>query len=326
MKNITALFLVLFQMSFAQKIIGKLVAVDPSFKEIIDPNAQIEVLGEGFKWSEGPIWVKDAGYLLFSDVPNNVIHKWKEGEGVTVFLKPSGYTGVLPYGDNLGSNGLIINSKGELVSCEHGDRRIAVMPLVSGGKRTLSDNFQGKKLNSPNDICQKSTGEYYFTDPPYGLPKQENDSSRELDFGVYRINKNGVTALLVNDLIKPNGICFSPDEKYLYVNQSDPKKAYIKIYPVLPNGKLGKGKVFFDATPMVNQGLSGLPDGIRVDQKGTIFSTGPGGVLVLNSTGKLLGRIDPGQPTANCTFGADGYLYLTSNMYLCRIKTKTGVK
>jgi gluconolactonase len=326
MKYTISLLLLFIQFSFAQKTIGKLVSNDAAFNEIVDSNAQIEVLGEGFKWSEGPVWVKSGGYLLFSDVPNNVINKWKEGEGITVFLKPSGYTGVLPYSNEPGSNGLIINSKNELVSCEHGDRRIATMPLSNGGKRTLSDHFNHKKLNSPNDICQKSSGEYYFTDPPYGLPKQENDPTKELDFGVYYINKQGVTELLINDLTKPNGICFSPDEKYLYVAQSDPKNAIIMKYPVLQNGKLGKGKVFFDATPMVNQGLVGLPDGIKTDSKGTIFSTGPGGVLVINTSGKLLGRIETGQPTANCAFGDDGYMYMTANMILCRIKTKTSGK
>jgi gluconolactonase len=323
MKN-TFLILFLFsQLGFAQKTIGKLVSLQPEFYELIDVNAKIEVLGEGYKWAEGPVWVKSEGYLLFSDVPNNVIYKWKDGEGVTPFLKPSGYTGILPYSNEPGSNGLLINTKNELVSCEHGDRRIAAMPLNNGGKRTLSDNFNQERLNSPNDICQKKSGEYYFTDPPYGLPKQENDPARVLDFGVYRINNQGVTELLINNLTRPNGICFSPNEKFIYITQSDPKSAIIMRYPVLPNGKLGKGTVFFDATPMVNQGLVGLLDGIKIDAKGTIFSTGPGGVLVINSSGKLLGRIETGQPTANCAFGSDGYLYITANMILCRIMTRT---
>ncbi len=323
MKNIFLLLFLLPMISNAQKTIGKLVKLDPAFENLIDMTSQIEVLGEGFKWSEGPAWVKDGGYLLFSDVPNNVIHKWKEGEGVSVFLKPSGYTGILPYSNEPGSNGLIINAKGELVACEHGDRRVSAMPLSMGGKRTLADNWTGKKLNSPNDVCQKSNGDYYFTDPPYGLPKQENDTMQETGvFGVYRINQKGLCELLIRDLTRPNGICFSPDEKTLFVAQSDPERAYIMAYTVLANGKVGKGKIFFDTTPMVKQGLAGLPDGIRTDNQGNVFSTGPGGVLVLDKMGKLLGRIDTGQPTANCTFGADGYLYMTANMFLCRIKTK----
>jgi gluconolactonase len=324
MKKILLILLLMPMITNAQKTIGKLVKIEPAFENLIDMTATIEVLGEGFRWSEGPAWVKDGGYLLFSDVPNNVIHKWKEGEGISVFLKPSGYTGVLPYSNEPGSNGLIINAKGELVACEHGDRRVSVMPLSMGGKRTLADNCAGKRFNSPNDVCQKSNGDYYFTDPPYGLPKQENDPMKETGvYGVYRINSKGLCELIIKDLSRPNGLCFSPDEKTLYVAQSDPEKAYIMAYPVLTNGKLGIGKIFFDATPMVKQGLAGLPDGIRTDSQGNIFSTGPGGVLVLDKGGKLLGRIETGQPTANCTFGADGYLYMTANMFLCRIKTKT---
>jgi gluconolactonase len=311
--------------SFGQQTIGRLVSSDPAFDALVDPSAKIEVLGEGYKWSEGPAWVKNGEFLLFSDVPNNVIHKWKEGEGVSVFLKPSGYTGVLPYSNEPGSNGLIINQKGELVACEHGDRRVSAMPLILGGKRTLSDNCQGKRFNSPNDVCQHSNGDYFFTDPPYGLPQYEKDPSRETQvFGVYHLNaKTGLTQLIIKDLSRPNGICFSPDEKTLYVAQSDPEKAVIMAYTVLPNGKVGKGSVLFDATVMVKQGLKGLPDGLRTDLKGNIFSTGPGGVLVISPQGKLLGRIDTDQPTANCAFGPDGYLYMTANMFICRIKTKT---
>ena len=161
--------------------------------------------------------------------------------------------------------------------------------------------------------------------PPYGLPKQENDLTRETGiFGVYRVARNGVVTLLVNDLTRPNGLAFSPDERILYIAQSDPDRAYIMAYPVLKSGILGKGKIFFDATPMSKQGLSGLPDGLRIDDKGNLFATGPGGILIISPKGKLLGRIETGQPTANCAWGDDGStLYITANMLLCRIKTKT---
>lgn len=306
-------------------VIGQVVRLDPRLDAIIAPNAQIEVLASGFEWSEGPVWVKDGGYLLFSDVPKNTIHKWKENEGLSVFLKPSGYTGVGAYSNEPGSNGLTLDLRGRLVACEHGDRRVSVMPLNGGGKTTIADRHAGKRFNSPNDVVAHSDGSFFFTDPPYGLPQQEKDPTRETPvFGVYRADSQGKTTLVVADLTRPNGIAFSPDEKILYVAQSDPSQAYVMAYPLLADGTVGKGRVFFDATPMVQKGLRGLPDGLRVDVNGLVFATGPGGVLIITPEGQLLGRIDTGQATANCAFGNDGsYLYLTSDMYLCRIKTKT---
>jgi gluconolactonase len=303
---------------------GRLISLDPAFDELIDKSAKIEILADSFAWSEGPVWVRQGGYLLFSDIPRNTIFKWKEGDGISVFLKPSGYTGILPYSREPGSNGLIINNKGQLVACEHGDRRISVMPFSLGGKRTLADNFQGKRFNSPNDLVQRSTGDYYFTDPAYGLPNRETDSSRETSFmGVYRLFPDGKVSLLIDNLT-PNGIAFSPDEKILYVGQSDPKKAIIMAYPVIADGSLGEGKLFFDATSMVNQGMKGVPDGMKVDSKGNLFTTGPGGLLVISPMGKLLGRIEMPEATSNCSWGNDGStLYITCSMYLCRIKTKT---
>ncbi len=302
-----------------KQTVGKIISLDPKFYELIDSNATIEVLADGFGWSEGPVWIKDGNYLLFSDVKKNIIFKWKEGEGATPYFQPSGYTGSGKYSGEPGSNGLILNNMGELVACEHGDRRVSAMSLQTKAKRTLTDNYKGKKLNSPNDIIQKSNGDYYFTDPPYGLPGQK---STEV-LGVYRLAKNGAVTLLIENLT-PNGLAFSPDEKILYVNQSLPDKAYIYAYDVKDDGTLVNGRLFFDATPMVKQGLPGLPDGLKVDKKGFIFSTGPGGVLVLSPQGKLLGRIDTLQPTANCAWGNNGsVLYITANNLLCRIQTTT---
>ncbi|MEJ7685321.1 MAG: SMP-30/gluconolactonase/LRE family protein [Segetibacter sp.] len=227
--------------SYAQPTIGKVISLDPRFDLLIDKNEKIEVLADSFMWSEGPVWVKDSNYLLFSDVKRNTIFKWKDGEGLSHFLKPSGYTGHGTYSDEPGSNGLIINNKGELVACEHGDRRISAMPLSAGGKRTLADNYRGKLFNSPNDIVQKSNGDYYFTDPAYGLPK--NPLSRNEIMGVYRISKNGMITLLVDNMT-PNGLAFSPDEKILYVAQSLPAKAIIMSFPVKADGTLGAGKIF----------------------------------------------------------------------------------
>lgn len=308
-----------------QKTTGKLVALDDAFYDYMDKNAKIEVLADGFIWSEGPVWVKAGDFLLFSDAPQNTIFKWQDDEGITEFLTPSGYTGILPYSREPGSNGLIINNDGELVACEHGDRRISSMPLVSGGKVTLADAWEGKRLNSPNDIVQASNGTYYFTDPPYGLPEQENSEMREIDaFGVFKISQYGKVDIVVSNLTRPNGLALSPDEKTLYVNQSDPNAPYIMAYNIKKDGSLDEGRVFFDASELQEAGLVGSLDGIKIAEDGTIFSTGPSGVLVINSEGKLLGRIETGQRTANCTWGDDGsVLYMTAHNFLMRIQTKT---
>lgn len=305
--------------------IGKLTCLNAHFNTLIAQDAVIEVLSSGYRWSEGPVWVKANHTLLFSDVPANTIYQWKAEEGVSVFLTPSGYTGRGTYSDEPGSNGLIIDNKGELVACEHGDRRVSVMPLSIGGKRTLADSFEGKQLNSPNDVVQHSSGAYYFSDPPYGLPKQQKDPSRVLEFGVYRIDPSGEVILVANDLVRPNGLAFSPDEKVLYVAQSDENSAIYMAYPVAEDGSLGVGKVFFDATPILKEtSFTGLPDGMKIDQYGNLFATGPGGVLVISPTGELLGRIETGVSAANCAWGDDGStLYITAHTYLCRIKTLT---
>lgn len=305
--------------------LGKITQFDPALKTLISIDTKIEVLASGYIWTEGPVWLKESNSLLFSDVPANTIYHWNENEGVKVFLKPSGYTGLGSYSEEPGSNGLIINQKGELVACEHGDRRVSAMPLTSGGKRTLADNFQGKRFNSPNDIVQHSSGAYYFTDPPYGLPNKQDDASRELDFGVYRIATDGKVTLVANDLVRPNGLAFSPDEKILYVAQSYIDRAIYMAYAVKPDGTLEKGKVLFDATPILNEGpFTGLPDGMKIDKKGNLFATGPGGVLIISPEGKLLGRIETGLGTANCAWGDDGStLYITAKNYLCRVRTLT---
>ncbi len=307
------------------KTTGKLVESDPEFRQLIDITSPIEVIAEGFDWSEGPVWVKSQGFLLFSDVPQNVIYKWKAGEKVVEFLRPSGYTGILPYSNEPGSNGLTLSNDGQLLACEHGDRRVTKMPFSGGGKFAMADNYQGKRFNSPNDLVQSKKGDIYFTDPPYGLPKYDQDPTQEVEgFGVYRISNDRKVSLEIADLTRPNGVALSVDQKTLYVAQSDLAKAWILEYPILENGSLGKGKIFYDATPLAQQGLIGAPDGLKVDEKGNVFSTGPGGVLVINAKGKLLGRIETGQATSNVAWGEDGgTLFITADMYLCRIRTKT---
>lgn len=304
--------------------VGKLERVDARFDQIVPPDAVLEKLAEGFAWTEGPVWLPRDRCVLFSDIPRNAIMRWKEGEGVRLYLKPAGYTGPTPRGGEAGTNGLLLDPQGRLVMCQHGDRRI-VRVEPDGRWTVLADRYQGKRFNSPNDAVFKSNGDLYFTDPPYGLPKGADDPARELPFcGVYRVTPDGTVTLLTDKMSRPNGIAFSPDEKTLYVAQSDPEKAVWMAFEVQPDGTLGHGRVFFDATPWVKQRLPGLPDGMKVDRAGNLFATGPGGVNVFAPDGTFLGRINTGVPTANCRFGDDGStLYVTANQWLCRIRTRT---
>jgi gluconolactonase len=303
---------------------GKIDRKDPRFDKLVPRDAHMEKLADGFEWSEGPVWIKDGGYLLFSDIPRNSVMKWKEGEGISLFMKPSGYTGVVDYGREPGCNGLTLDPQGRVVFCEHGDRRVSRLEK-DGGKKTLVDNYQGKRLNSPNDATFKSNGDLYFTDPPYGLPKNFDDPRRELDFcGVYRLSKDGQLTLLTAEMTRPNGIAFSPDEKTLYVAQSDPAAAVWLAFDVKPDGTLDKKRVFFDATAWAKAGQKGLPDGMKIDQAGNLFATGPGGVHVFAPDGAHLGTFVTGEATANCAWGDDGgTLYITADKNLLRIKLST---
>jgi len=304
--------------------IGRIVRMDPRLEAIVPKGARIEVVASGFKWSEGPVWVPDeaGGYLLLSDVPENTIYKWKEGDGVSVWMRPSGYTGVVEYKGG-GSNGLTRDPEGRLVLCEHGDRRVSRLEK-DGGKKTLVDSYKGKRLNSPNDLVYSRNGDLYFTDPPYGLPKGFNDPRRELPFcGVYRLSRRGELTLLTDELTRPNGIVLSPDEKTLYVTNSDPAHAVVMAYELKPNGRLGKGRVLIDLTEEVKR-RPGLPDGMTIDRNGVLYVGGPGGVWVIAPDGKPLGLIETGVRTANCCWGSGGStLYITAHMYLCRIKLNT---
>ncbi|MAT15847.1 MAG: gluconolactonase [Planctomyces sp.] len=302
---------------------GKIIRMHDALDEIIPGDAKVEKLASGFTWAEGPVWIANGEYLLFSDIPRNSVMKWKDGEGISVFLNPSGYTGQVYYGLEPGSNGLSLDKDGQLLSCEHGDRRVSVL-TKNGGKRTLIDNYMGKRLNSPNDLVVKSNGDIYFTDPIYGLPERANDPRRELDFcGVYRLSPDGTLTLLTDEMTRPNGLAFSPDESKLYVAQSDPDAAIWKEFPVHPDGTLGEGKVFYDVTNEVGK-KPGLPDGLKVDANGNLFATGPGGVLIFSPDATLLGVIETGVPTANCGWGNDGStLYITADSHLLRLETKT---
>lgn len=301
--------------------VGTIERKDPRFDRLVPKGAKLEKLADGFEWTEGPVWIKKGGYLLFSDIPNNVVNKWKEGEGVTPFLKPSGYTGKAPRKGEPGSNGLALDPQGRLVLCEHGDRRVT--RIAKDGKKTvLADRYMGKRFNSPNDLVFKSNGDLYFTDPPYGLEKNWDDPARELDFcGVYRLAKDGKLTLLTKAMSRPNGIAFALDEKTLYVANSDPARAVWMAFDVKADGTLGEGRVFHDATKWVGK-KKGLPDGMKLDRAGNVWATGPGGVLVFAPDGTYLGGIDPGVATANCAWGDDGStLYLAAHRSICRIRT-----
>ena len=304
--------------------LGRIERLDPAFDRLVDPDAAIEVLAANrFEWAEGPVWDRANKRVLFSDIPRNMIWEWSQKSGLKEFLKPSGYTGKTTFtGREPGSNGLAFNKAGELVMCQHGDRRIA--KWVDGKFVTLADRYAGKRLNSPNDLAIRSNGDVYFTDPPYGLPKHTEDPARELDFqGVYRLSAQGELTLLTKELDRPNGLAFSADEKTLYVANSEPEKAVLMAFPVRPDGSLGSGKVFFDVTAAVSKQKPGLPDGVKVSADGTVWATGPGGVLVYSSQGKHLGTLATGVATANLAFGDDGStLYLTADKNLVRVRTK----
>lgn len=302
-----------------KQTIGKIEQVDPAFAELIDTSEKIEVLKGGFKWSEGPVWIKSEGHLLFSDVPMNKIHKWDPTKGHSVFMDPSGYEGESKNREP-GSNGLMLDGQGRLVVCDHGNRRVYRVEK-DGTKTTLADKYQGKKFNSPNDLVINSKGDIYFTDPPYGLGGRK----AELDFyGVYRLTPDGKVTLLTKELTRPNGIALSPDEKTLYVAQSHKPAPIFQAYAIKEDGTTDEnGKTLYNAKKFADAGDPGMPDGMCIDVKGNLWATGPGGVLVISPEGKLLGRLLMGQPTANCAFGDDGTtLYITSNDRLCKVKIK----
>ena len=302
-----------------KRYVGRVIRLDEKLDDLLARDARAEILASGFDWVEGPVWDKKNGHLLFSNIPKNRIHKWHPKEGVSVFLEPSGYDGPdKVQGREPGSNGLAFDSEGRLVVCDHGNRR--VYRYKDGAKETLADKFDGKRFSSPNDLVINSGGDVYFTDPPYGLARKQD---REITWnGVYLLRKSGKVELLTKEFTRPNGIALSPDEKTLYVSQSDRAKMIYKSFPVKDDGTLSSGKLFFDATKWVDHD-PGSADGMAVDAKGNIWATAPGGVLILSPKGKPLGRIMTGRPTANCTFGSkDGKtLFLTANKLLCRIKT-----
>ncbi len=300
---------------------------EPAFNALVPAGTPVQRLATGFAWSEGPTWRRNGRYLLFSDIPKNTIYRWSERDGLSVFLRPAGYIAhdPPPPGRELGTNGLKIDRQDRLVMMDDGNRQVARLDESNYTRVSLAARYQGKRLNSPNDLAVRSNGDIYFTDPPYGLRGLMHDPAKELDFsGVYRLTPDGALTLLTRELAFPNGVGFSPDEKTLYVSNSDPAHAVWMAYPVLPDGSIGPGRVLFDATSLVGPTRPGLPDGLVLDAHGNLFAAGPGGVLVIAPDGRHLGTIATRQATANVAFGGDGSeLYLASDTLLLRIRTAT---
>jgi gluconolactonase len=308
------------------KTVGTVERYDQELDKIVSKDAKAEIIAEGFDWSEGALWVEKYKMLLFSDVPTNTIFKWTEGKGKEVYLKPSGYTGTVKRGGEMGSNGLLLDNDARLVMCQHGDRRMARMDASLSNPQPkfipLATNYRGKRFSSPNDATYNSKGDLYFTDPPYGLPAQsDSDPAKELPWnGVYKVKKNGEVILLTDTLTRPNGIGFFPGEKKLLVANSDPAKANWYVFDV-EGDKLTNGKIFYHATS--EKGMKGLPDGLKIDKEGNVFGAGPGGIHIFNKEGKLLGRLRLDEATSNCSLSADQKtLYITNDMYVLRFKMR----
>jgi len=305
---------------------GEIQRFDPSFDKLVAPDATIEVLAEGFKWSEGPTWFD--GSVVFSDVPENTVYQWKEGDkAAKVFLQPSGSPEMKLEGfGEPGSNGLGTDADGNLVLCQHGYRRLARFAPGKDPKFvTIADKYDGKRFTSPNDLAFRKNGDVYFTDPPYGHLLRNESPTKEIPFnGIYRVTKAGEVSLMSKEVPWPNGIAFAPDEKTLYIAVSSPNTSHILAFDVKEDGSITNKRMFFDTTPMHEAKVVGSCDGLKTDKDGNVWATVPGGLMVLSSAGKKLGYIQTNEPTGNCCWGDDGStLYITSNMFLIRVKTQT---
>ena len=300
------------------------VRLDPRFDALVPAGAELERIVDDHGWAEGPVWVADGGYLLFSDVVKNRIYQWTPGAGEGVFLERSGYTGSAPFaGPEPGSNGLALDGAGRLVFCQHGNRRI-VRRERDGRLSVLVDRYQGKRINSPNDLVYKSNGDLYFTDPPFGLPRTYDDPAKETSFqGVYRLGRDGALTVLTKELSGPNGIAFSPDERTLYVSNADRRRLVWMAYDVKDDGTLAGGRVLYDGTVSMAD-RRGTADGMKVDAQGNIFGAGPGGVYAFSPDGTLLGWFDFGGNVGNVAFGEDGStLFIAANATVYRVRLTT---
>jgi gluconolactonase len=302
---------------------GRIDRWDPAMDAIVPKDWKIEKLAEGFGWAEGPIWVSKGKYLLFTDVPGNKMWKWSEKGGLEKFLDPSGAANPdLGVWREAGANGIAIYDSKSIIYADTGSRVIQKLELKSKKKTAVATSFEGKKFSSPNDVIRTKSGVLFFTDPPYGFKKFDAAPEKEQAFnGVYRRAKDGVVTVIEKELVRPNGVALSPDESTLYVTQSEPTRPIMMAYSLDKAGNVTGKKLFHDFSDLMAPDAPGLPDGLAVAKDGTIFTSGPGGIIVLSKDGKRLGRISDGKPTANCKFGDDGKtLYLTSQNMLARIR------
>lgn len=306
--------------------IGIIEFVSNDLEKLIKKDAKVEIIAEGFQFTEGPVWVEKEKMLLLSDVPGNIVYKWTEAKGKEVYLNPGGYTDTAKRGGFMGPNGLIISNEGKLLMCQHGDRRIAMMdaPLNAPQVKyvTVAGQYDGKRLNSPNDLFLAKNGDIYFTDPSYGFERGARDPKKELAYqGVYKVDKAGKITLLVDSIEAPNGIGIFPDGKTLLVANSDNRKKMWYTYEIASNGSLTNGKVFYDVS--AERGAGGC-DGFKIDNQGNVFAAGPGGVWIFTKEGKLIGKIKTnGTSVSNCALSPDNKtIYLTATKYLLRIKMR----
>lgn len=305
---------------------GTIEFISSELSAIIRKDAKVEVIAEGFQFTEGPLWLQKEKMLLVSDIPANTIYKWTEAKGKEEYLKPGGYTDTTKRGGFMGPNGLILSSDGKLWICQHGDRRIAMMdaPLNSPKTNfiTVAGTYDGKRLNSPNDLFLSKSGDLYFTDPAYGFEKGPRDPKREIPYqGVYKMDKAGKVTLLLDSLEQPNGIGIMPDGKTLLVSNSDNRKKRWYAYELGSDGSITNGKIFYDAS---GERSPGLCDGFKIDKNGNVFASGPGGVWIFDKTGKLIGKIKlEGVTASNCVLTPDEKtIYITAVQYLLRVKMR----
>jgi gluconolactonase len=309
------------------KTTGTIERIDAALDAIIDTAAKPAIIAEGMDWSEGPLWVESHKMLLFSDVPRDTIFKWTEEKGKEVYLTPSGYTDTIARGGEMGSNGLTLDRAGKLVLCQCGNRQMARMDAALDDPRpnyiTLAGKYKGKRFNSPNDAVYNSKGELFFTDPAYGLEKQMDDPKKEIPFqGVYKVKTNGDVVLITDSLTRPNGIAFLPGEKTLLVSNSDPDKPNWYAFEFSDNDSSISSRIFY-STAGYDKSLKGLPDGMKIDKQGNVFATGPGGIWIFNSSGKLLGKIKLDQAASNIALSTDEKtIYITNDMYVLRLKMR----
>ncbi len=310
------------------KTIGYIERIHPEFDAIIPKDAKIEVLSDTLEWAEGPLWIPSKKWVLCSDVKENKIWKWTETNGMELYLNNSGFDGNDTDSRERGSNGLTLDLDGNLIICQHGNRQVVQLneslENQNNNFKVLVSHFDGKRLNSPNDLVYDSRGNLYFTDPPYGLSEaMMDDPNKELDFqGVYRFSKDGNLKLLTSSISRPNGLAFNPDETKLYVANTDANNAQWLSFSVTENGELGESEEILNVTQLIGKEI-GFPDGIKVDAQGNIFTAGPGGLWIFNADFELLGKIKPDEWVSNCAFDDNfSTLYITADNTLLRVKLK----